>query len=487
MFLSLRVKYQLMQLKALSSEKYAYYVLTTMKNPRVSELLIKELMNGNEAAVRALIGRRDPNTVESLARALNDKYSGIELKIVYILGQRKDLRSIELLVNAIRSDERRNVRKEATKALRGIKEPCVVEPLIKALGNDEWCDVREEAAKALGELKDSRVIEPLINALGNDKASAVQEIAAKALGELKDSRAVGPLIKALSNGSFDVQATAAKALGELRDSLAYIPLIHFFIGIDKRVNSETILSKYMKEAAALALCDLKEPHSVESQINEPGEKISNDVQMLISKAWGELKKPSAIGSLIKTLDDNPFARTSAAWALGELKDPRAVEPLIGILGLERRRIATEALAKLGEPQWLEVIKGDNDDLVRLGKSSDTRVYESLVKALTHYIYNPQLRICAIMGLVELKDTRAVGPIIRSLDTHDWDVILAAVDALRRMKDNRAVEPLVNLLKHGYMNIRIAAACALNEMNALPTAYRSYVFTSNDHNSPTRPD
>jgi len=56
----------------------------------------------------------------------------------------------------------------------------------------------------------------------------------------------------------------------------------------------------------------------------------NRIGMEAAKALGEIKDPRAVEPLIAALkdDDLPSVQMEAAKALGELKDPRAVEPLI---------------------------------------------------------------------------------------------------------------------------------------------------------------
>jgi HEAT repeat protein len=49
-----------------------------------------------------------------------------------------------------------------------------------------------------------------------------------------------------------------------------------------------------------------------------------------ASALGDMKETRAVEPLIATLknDDNGYVRAMAAWALGQIKDRRAIEPLI---------------------------------------------------------------------------------------------------------------------------------------------------------------
>ena len=63
---------------------------------------------------------------------------------------------------------------------------------------------------------------------------------------------------------------------------------------------------------------------------------------------GDLKDPRAIEPLAKALreDENSYVRATAAWALGEIKDSRAIEPLIAALSDESHGVKKNAALAL---------------------------------------------------------------------------------------------------------------------------------------------
>jgi hypothetical protein len=73
------------------------------------------------------------------------------------------------------------------------------------------------------------------------------------------------------------------------------------------------------------------------------------------------------------------------------------------------------------------------------------------------------REAAVYALGELKDPRAVEPLIEALKDKDWSVRKRAVEALGKLKDPRAVEPLIEALKDEVWNVRRSAADALQEI------------------------
>jgi hypothetical protein len=119
-----------------------------------------------------------------------------------------------------------------------------------------------------------------------------------------------------------------------------------------------------------------------------------------SKLINDLKKPQ------------PQVRIKAAQALAELKDPRAVDPLISAL--------------LDE--------------------------------------NSSVRSWAARALAELKDPRAVGPLIAALHDEVPNVRYRAAQALSAIKDPHAIGPLTAALKDEDAGVRSTAAQGLAEIN-----------------------
>jgi HEAT repeat protein len=115
-------------------------------------------------------------------------------------------------------------RQRAAIALGMEKNPNAVEALIKAL-DDKDDFVRDFAVKALGNIGDSKALEPLVKALNNDENMLVRRSAATALGNLRDAAALEPLLQALNKAHFMVRRAAARALGKLNDPKAIDPLI----------------------------------------------------------------------------------------------------------------------------------------------------------------------------------------------------------------------------------------------------------------------
>ena len=95
--------------------------------------------------------------------------------------------------------------------------------------------------------------------------------------------------------------------------------------------------------------EAKDPNEVDRLIGDLKD-TSWQIRWYAASALGEIKDPRAVEPLIATLknDKNGYVRAMAAWALGEIKDPRAVEPLIAALSDESHGVRKSAPLALRE-------------------------------------------------------------------------------------------------------------------------------------------
>jgi len=188
-----------------------------------------------------------------------------------------------------------------------------------------------------------------------------------------------------------------------------------------------------------------------------------------------------INQWIAALKDPDWqVRVSAAKALGDTKDPRAVEPLIVALKGTEFHVqegAAEALGKIGAPAVESLILSLKDpDSLAPGAIFPSRFQSRVVGALERIgapavdalitaLKDPdwQVRWGAAVALGGIKDTRAVEYLITTLKDPNSRVVRGAVGALGAIKDPRAVDPLIEKLKeYLYVDVRRSAACTLGE-------------------------
>jgi len=400
-----------------------------------------------------------------------------------------------------------------------------VESLILDLKNHK-SNIRMDAAAKLGKSKDKRAVGPLCGAL-EDKSLDVRHQVVYALGALGeiDEGATKCLVKALEDRDVNAAAgdslitiggPAIKALIEaLKDPGIKEEAVGLLgkIGEGKppvKVKGDVIeplcgalrdKSAEVREKAALALGEIKDPRAVEplSIALRDSEYV---VKVLAAKALGEIGKPAVEVLIAALTDPSSDVRMNAAQALGEINDERAIDPLRAAMNdsdLSVGRHASTAFGKIGKlaPEKLpgnltEDLKSQDPakraEVVRvLGDMKDRRAVESLIAALKDESW--QVRRNAAMALGEIKDPRAVeplvaalrddvvevresvpfglakigepalGPLIGALKDQNKDVRSNAAMALLIMKDYRAVEPLIAALRDpdNYVRHRVSSA------------------------------
>ena len=158
-----------------------------------------------------------------------------------------------------------------------------------------------------------------------------------------------------------------------------------------------------------------------------------------------------VDGLIALLDDQEWqVRETAATALGNLRDRRALEPLGRVLVQEFQRpfmnsfepnrvtkAAASALVKIGDPVAADLLAGALRDnfgqcnvnvALALAEFYDERAVEALMDAFTSYIGETRARVVEALG--RLGDDRAIEVLRRGLNDENNDVRMRAEEALR---------------------------------------------------------
>ncbi|MCH8149144.1 MAG: HEAT repeat domain-containing protein, partial [Planctomycetes bacterium] len=152
-------------------------------------------------------------------------------------------------------------------------------------------------------------------------------------------------------------------------------------------------------------------------------------------------------ALARSTESEP--RFDIIYALGEIGDARAVQPLVSVLKADSKlgSHAADALAKVGDRRAV-------DPLIRALKEDDERRYR------------------AAAALAEIGDPRAIEPLLQALHdagTHRRYIIATA---LIRIGDERLVEPFAESLQRsepGYESIAIGFLGERGDLRALEPA------------------
>ncbi len=237
------------------------------------------------------------------------------------------------LINALKSEEDEWTRWQLVFVLGRLEENdnSPVDAVSLELEHPNYI-IRKEAVLGLGLSKDRKSLGVLTKILEDkNEYKSIRASAATALGTLLDERAGSSLLAALDDEHIEVRAQAATALGAIREARAVDKLIELFYAPleDKSVKAAcmTALGLIGGEKAEAVLLDVLKTET------EKGSIFTNAVTGL-----GELKSTKAVPALIEILEDQSLeldartaalaklsARTKAATALANIKDPRAAE------------------------------------------------------------------------------------------------------------------------------------------------------------------
>jgi len=303
-----------------------------------------------------------------------------------------------------------------------------VGPLIGVL-TDRDSPVRPAAAQTLGKIGDPRSVDVLIATL-TDNDSAVRSAAAEALGRIGNARCTDALVAALEVSWTSV--SAAIALGKMGDVRAL----------------DVLIASFKENCTVHTYYD-------GSRYGRPGMAEEEVLVMLGAQA---------VEPLVAVLNNGTnYACLSAARALGQIGDPRAVNALIAKLDLRDLPMLVGAADALKEMGWLP---GNDEVGVRYWFAHKNwekcaEMGAIFFEPLGNLIkFHPHWGgIGAVEALMRIGDARVVEPLIAALNTNDWEAAKAAFDGLGQIGDYRAVEPLIACL-NGPLRYRQAAASSL---------------------------
>ncbi|MBI5943035.1 MAG: HEAT repeat domain-containing protein [Chloroflexi bacterium] len=273
--------------------------------------------------------------------------------------------------------------------------------------------IRARAAEIFSISKDKNAIPALLDALKGEYFT-VRSRAALALGNIGDAQLIPELIPLLKDREGEVRAAACVALGKFRDPSTFDEIANILLD-DMKIE--------VRQSAALALGDTKHPAAIPYFMEAlrdsfwwfEREQAIADLLNAIEKMGTPVVEP-----LIEALGNQEgTVRRFAAMALGNLRDPRALEELgmaLYDLHHEVGKAAADALAKFGA-QALDV--------------------------LIESIHHPEvgIRENAVAALGKIQDARVAPILAEMLNDPDRDIQKLAVHALGQLRDERALSVL----------------------------------------------
>jgi len=291
------------------------------------------------------------------------------------------------------------VRRVALRTLVRLKEPRVLPHLRRALA-DESAEVATEAVTLIVRLGDAAAAPDLIALLVRVEPGGASEalalVVAQAVGHFKLRAAVPHLVRLLS----DVHPSAVKrqavhALGEIGDPAAFPALVRFHAAVEDAHKGQVLLAVagidgapatafVAAQLAALAKDDPAAEDMLAAAERRRGAEIGPAVVALLARAEGPLRPrvcetlgriryAGGVDPLCAILAEDAAADAptlhEVLWALGELGDPKAAEPLREFLkrrGPDRQFEATArlALARIDQAAIAKAIERAEEELRR---------------------------------------------------------------------------------------------------------------------------
>ncbi|MFX1520422.1 MAG: HEAT repeat domain-containing protein [Promethearchaeota archaeon] len=193
-------------------------------------------------------------------------------------------------------------------------------------------------------------------------------------------------------------------------------------------------------------------------------------------ALGELGDERAVEPLIKMLEDpSSNIRKGAAVALGWLKDTRAVEPLLKYLQKAQASefsSITYALSELKDMKAVEpliqmALEGKSQQIRKpciraLGKMNDKRAIIPLIEILTNKKEARDFHTFTREILDKMLDEEGIKTLIQAFESSNEAVKWFASRKLRELRE-KSFEPLVNAIKEGNREIRKYSIITIAEM------------------------
>ena len=218
------------------------------------------------------------------------------------------------------------------------------------------------------------------------------------------------------------------------------------------------------------------------------------VQMQVIGALGQIRDPRILEPLLELFPQT--AHTHAVGrVLGWLGDDRAVEPMLDALSADTplmRSSAADALGHLGDKRaidpLIEALKDENKYVrqaaaIALGNLGSSQAVEPLIEALADPSGEVSPWVAGALG--QIGDARSVEPLIQILMTDTQFSFYAAI-ALGEIGDKRATTPLIRAVQghFGSKGLREVAAGALGKVGG-DGAFEALMMALNDDDEGVR--
>jgi len=314
-----------------------------------------------------------------------------------------------------------------------------IERLLQQLKSTD-VTLRSDSAHALGKLGDERAVPALAEAL-RDSDEYVRKSAVMALRRIGGPRAMEAMRVALADRSEQVCLQAVKGLGELRDAGAVEALIKVLVRRERSLVSAATeaLSRIGPEAVVPLMEAFKDRY------------LRRRIGTQLWRIMAEMG-PRAVDPLLHVLgDENYYVRLSALMILGRIGDKRVVGPILATFFGDPRLQETVVgtIGRLEERGVLTLPAGDREVLL------PAEVVHALAQgdrdatnaALEGAMENPSVKVrrFSLKAQYALLGEASFEHLLRYLADDDADVKRLVIRLLSKLRDKRVIDPLLDIL------------------------------------------
>lgn len=278
--------------------------------------------------------------------------------------------------------------------------------------NDEDASKRRSAVEALAE-GDERAVYPLIKALRDDNFG-VQDAAMRSLMEIKGESTAYMVLPLLRENSF-LRNTALIILKEMGKIV--IPLLYVLLN-----DRDDDVRKFALDL----IHDIKYCTYPEKLVEMLTGDTNANVRAAAAKTIGNLQYRKALPQLIKALNDEEWVCFSALEALTHVTDESAIDSIVELLQSPSETIRCAAIEALGKIGSANAIHNLTDHISKTGGFEKNTTIKSLAQ------------LGSVPSLPGVRDT-----LIDMLKDDDWEDNLIAIKGLVALKDSTAIYPMID--------------------------------------------
>ena len=287
----------------------------------------------DETVVAAVTTLREIKSIDQLLEYLDDKEWFNRVAAIQVLGERKESRAVEPLLEMLKHENDPAIRKEILIALRGIEGRGPVEPLLAVLNDEKDASTRKDIFIALAEINDPRVIAAFVDELKKDTFHFYDDPEKYIIRLINGAQDPAMVLPALGADDVAVRQAAAEAL----DNLGWKPA---------KKEDEVL---YFAAKRDWERCVQLGSISIDALAGLLNDVYWSDYAFEIGLALGKINDPRAFAALEKALlSENWDLRKTIAEVLGELRDSRGVDLLIRAVSDDDERVSSKAAEALGK-------------------------------------------------------------------------------------------------------------------------------------------